>query len=95
MAHDRALAQHKFFGRRPQRLHILLVARFGVGPDYRFGSRKAIANPGAIVQNQLEAVGPDNAETTLRPLSSVGSAFNFSVNAAFCSAVKWKFSRTG
>src|ERR1039458_1385424 len=59
---DWTLAQHKLLGRRPQRLQIALAARFGVGSDHRFGPRQPVANPRAVVQNQLEAVGPDNLD---------------------------------
>src|ERR1035441_3440879 len=59
---DWTLAKHKLLGRRPQRLQIALAARFGVGSDNRFGPRQPVANPRAVVQNQLEAVGPDNLD---------------------------------
>jgi hypothetical protein len=67
---------------------------FGVGAYYWFRAGEAVANPGAVVENSLR---PSVRTTlvTLRPPSSVGSTFNFSVNLALASGVKWKFSRTG
>src|ERR1039458_1378417 len=57
-----ALAQHELFGRRTQSLGVLLIARFSVGAHHRFCARKAVADPRAIVQNQLEPVGPDDGD---------------------------------
>src|SRR5208337_3915102 len=54
------LLEYKLFGRRAERLHVLLAARFRVGPDHRLSSGEAVADPGAVRQNQLQSVGPDH-----------------------------------
>src|ERR1035438_6347101 len=56
------LFEYKLFGRRAERLHVLLAARFRVGPYHRLCSGEAVADPGAILENQLQAVCPDHTD---------------------------------
>src|SRR3954465_4002866 len=51
------LTRHELLGRRPQRLHILFAACLGIGPHHGLSSRKAVAHPRAIFEDQLQPVG--------------------------------------
>jgi hypothetical protein len=41
--------------------HVALVAGFGVGADDWLRAGEAVANPGAVVEHQLQAVGANYA----------------------------------
>src|SRR5258708_38706938 len=49
--------ENPLFGGRAQFLHSSFVARLGVNPDHRLGSRQAVAHPGTVVEHQLQSIG--------------------------------------
>src|SRR5580658_9019872 len=48
------------FGCGAQRLHVVLVARLSVSANHWFGARKPVADPRAVVENQLETVSAND-----------------------------------
>ena len=67
------------------------AARFRVHAHHRLGPRQPVANPRAVAEHQLQSVGADDLARPC-PQNSRGSDRNFSVNFAFTSGVKRKFS---
>src|SRR6201987_3237149 len=61
------LLQHPVFGRVAQRFLLVLLPRLGVDANHRLGSAQPVADPGTIIENQLQAVRPNNLRHLVRP----------------------------
>src|SRR5580658_7380301 len=58
----RELRENEILGCCAQVGHVSLIAGFCVGADDWFRAREAVANPGAVFEDQLEAVGADDLD---------------------------------
>src|SRR5207248_6734039 len=54
------LLENPLFGRCAQLRQFRFASSLGIKPHHRFGSRKPVAHPRTVLQNQLEPVGANH-----------------------------------